>query len=120
MTEHDCLFCKIVSGDVPATVVRDSARTLAFRDINPQAPTHVLVIPKDHHATVAELAATDGELLAEITREAHEVAVADGVAESGYRLVFNTGPGAGRPCSTSTPMCSGGGASTGHPGDFRW
>ena len=96
MTEHDCLFCKIVSGDVPATVVRESARTLAFRDINPQAPTHVLVIPKEHHATAAELAAEDGDLLAEIVREAHEVAVGDGVAESGYRVVFNTGPGAGQ------------------------
>jgi histidine triad (HIT) family protein len=96
VTEHDCLFCKIVSGDVPATVVRESARTLAFRDINPQAPTHVLVIPKEHHATAAELAAEDGDLLAEIVREAHEVAVGDGVAESGYRVVFNTGPGAGQ------------------------
>ena len=96
MTEHDCLFCKIVSGDVPATVVRESARTLAFRDINPQAPTHVLVVPKEHHATAAELAAVDADLLAEIVREAHEVALGDGVAESGYRVVFNTGPGAGQ------------------------
>jgi histidine triad (HIT) family protein len=90
------LFCKIVSGDVPATVVRESARTLAFRDINPQAPTHVLVIPKDHHATVSDLAAADGGLLAEIVREAHAVAVGDGVADTGYRVVFNTGPGAGQ------------------------
>jgi histidine triad (HIT) family protein len=99
VTEHDCLFCKIVSGDVPATVVRETDRTLAFRDINPQAPTHVLVISKDHHPTVAELAASDGDLLAEIVREAHEVAVGDGVAESGYRVVFNTGPGAGQTVS---------------------
>jgi histidine triad (HIT) family protein len=96
VTQHDCLFCKIVSGDVPATVVRESDRTLAFRDINPQAPTHVLVIPKAHYATAAELASADGDLLAEIVREAHEVAVGDGVAESGYRVVFNTGPGAGQ------------------------
>lgn len=96
MTEQDCLFCKIVAGDVPATVVRDSPRTLAFRDINPQAPTHVLVIPKQHHPTVAALATADGDLLAEVLREAHEVAVAEGIDESGYRVVFNTGPGAGQ------------------------
>ncbi|MBX6768860.1 MAG: histidine triad nucleotide-binding protein [Actinomadura rubrobrunea] len=92
----DCLFCKIVSGEVPAKVVRESARTLAFRDINPQAPTHVLVIPREHHATVAELAAADADLLAEVLREAHQVAVDEGIAESGYRLVFNTGPQAGQ------------------------
>ncbi len=96
MTEQDCLFCKIVSGDVPATVVRESARTLAFRDINPQAPTHVLVIPKEHHANAAALAEYDGGLLAELISEAHHVAADDGVADSGYRVVFNTGPGAGQ------------------------
>jgi histidine triad (HIT) family protein len=96
VTEQDCLFCKIVSGDVPATVVRESARTLAFRDINPQAPTHVLVIPKEHHRTAAALAETDSGLLAEIMREAHQVAAGDGVADTGYRVVFNTGPGAGQ------------------------
>jgi len=92
----DCLFCKIVTGDVPAKIVREGARTLAFRDINPQAPTHVLVIPKDHHVSVAELAAADPELLAEMLREAHEVAVTDGIADTGYRVVFNTGPQAGQ------------------------
>jgi histidine triad (HIT) family protein len=96
VTEQDCLFCKIVSGDVPATVVRESDRTLAFRDINPQAPTHVLVIPKEHHPDAAELAVADADLLAEIVREAHEVAAGDGVADTGYRVVFNTGPGAGQ------------------------
>jgi histidine triad (HIT) family protein len=92
----DCLFCKIVTGDVPAMVVRESERVLAFRDINPQAPTHVLVIPKEHHVNVAELAAADPELLAEMMREAHQVAVAEGIAENGYRVVFNTGPQAGQ------------------------
>jgi histidine triad (HIT) family protein len=96
LTEQDCLFCKIVSGEVPATVVRESDRTIAFRDINPQAPTHVLVIPRDHHPTAAALAAADAELLAEVVRAAHEVAVAEGVDETGYRVVFNTGPGAGQ------------------------
>jgi histidine triad (HIT) family protein len=92
----DCLFCKIVTGDVPAKIVREGERTLAFRDINPQAPTHVLVIPKAHHVNVAELAGADPELLAEILRDAHEVAVAEGIAETGYRVVFNTGPQAGQ------------------------
>ncbi|GLZ11044.1 histidine triad nucleotide-binding protein [Actinomadura sp. NBRC 104425] len=92
----DCLFCKIVSGDVPAKVVRETARTVAFRDINPQAPTHVLVIPRDHHQNVAELAAADADLAAEVLREAHQVAVDEGVAEAGYRVVFNTGPQAGQ------------------------
>jgi histidine triad (HIT) family protein len=96
VSEPDCLFCKIVSGDVPATVVRETERTLAFRDINPQAPTHVLVVPKEHHPTAAALAAVDGDLLAEIVREAHQVAVDESVAETGYRTVFNTGPGAGQ------------------------
>jgi histidine triad (HIT) family protein len=92
----DCLFCKIVSGDVPAKIVRESAGTVAFRDINPQAPTHVLVIPRDHHPTAGELAAADAGLLAEVVREAHQVAVDEGVAEAGYRLVFNTGAQAGQ------------------------
>ncbi|TDC70366.1 histidine triad nucleotide-binding protein [Actinomadura sp. GC306] len=91
----DCLFCKIVSGDVPAKVVRESAGTVAFRDINPQAPTHVLVIPRAHHANVGDLAA-DAELLAEVVREAHQVAVDEGIADTGYRLVFNTGAQAGQ------------------------
>jgi histidine triad (HIT) family protein len=91
----DCLFCGIASGDVPATIVLESPRTLAFRDINPQAPTHVLVIPKEHHRDLATLAA-DESLLAEVAMQAHEVALADGIADSGYRVVFNTGGHAGQ------------------------
>jgi histidine triad (HIT) family protein len=86
----DCLFCGITSGEVPATIVLESARTLAFRDINPQAPIHVLVIPKEHHANLATLA-SDASLLAEVAAQAHEVAQAEGVADTGYRVVFNTG-----------------------------
>ena len=88
---EDCLFCKIIGGEVPATVVLETSRTLAFRDINPQAPTHVLVIPREHYADAAALAEADAGLLDEVVRTAHEVAVADGVAEGGYRIVFNTG-----------------------------
>jgi histidine triad (HIT) family protein len=93
---EDCLFCKIARGDVTAKEVLRDEHVVAFHDLNPQAPTHVLVIPKEHHPTAAELAASDGDLLAEIVREAHQVAVDDDVADTGYRVVFNTGPGAGQ------------------------
>ena len=89
MAESDCLFCKIANGDVPASVVRESARTIAFRDINPQAPTHVLVITKDHWFSVGELANGDPDLLAEMLREAVAVAADEGLP--GHRIVFNTG-----------------------------
>ncbi len=95
-TASDCLFCKVVAGQIPATVVRESPRTLAFRDINPQAPTHVLVIPKEHHVSAAALAAADPELMAALLAEAGQVAADEGVAADGYRIVFNTGPRAGQ------------------------
>ncbi|GGW27957.1 histidine triad nucleotide-binding protein [Streptomyces xantholiticus] len=94
--QADCLFCKIVAGEVPATVVRETETTLAFRDINPQAPTHVLVIPKAHYADAAALAAGAPQLAADMLREAGEVAADDKTAESGYRIVLNTGSGAGQ------------------------
>jgi histidine triad (HIT) family protein len=92
----ECLFCSIVNGKVPSDWVLESPRTIAFRDINPQAPVHVLVVPKEHHADLAALAAAGGGLLDEVAAQAHEVAVVTGVAESGYRVVFNTGPQAGQ------------------------
>jgi len=92
----DCLFCKIVTGDVPAVRVAESSRTLAFRDINPQAPTHVLVVPKDHHPDLAALARSDAGLLAEMADQAHQVAKAEGIDGRGYRVVFNTGAEAGQ------------------------
>lgn len=92
----DCLFCKIVAKEIPAEVVLETDRTLAFRDINPQAPTHVLVIPKEHHADAAALAQADQGLADEVLKTAHDVAVQEGVSGDGYRIVFNTGPGAGQ------------------------
>ena len=92
----DCLFCKIVTGDIPAQLVAESGGTIAFRDINPQAPTHVLVIPRDHYPSLAALAAADGALLAELAAQAHQVAEAEGIAPGGYRVVFNTGARAGQ------------------------
>jgi histidine triad (HIT) family protein len=93
--EDGCLFCGIVAGDVPAEVVKIGQRVIAFRDVNPQAPLHVLVIPRDHHRDVPELAATDPEALAEIV----EVAASLAAGESGsgaFRLVFNTGRESGQ------------------------
>ena len=90
----DCLFCRMVAGEIPPDVVRETDRTLAFRDINPQAPTHVLIIPRDHYPDMASAGAAGIGLLDEIAREAGEIARAEGIADSGYRMVFNTGPGA--------------------------
>lgn len=90
----DCIFCKIVAGEIPGDVVHTTERTVAFRDLNPQAPTHVLVVPREHHANAAELAAADPVASAELVTTAAAVAAAEGYDD--YRLVFNTGPGAGQ------------------------
>ena len=87
----DCLFCGIAAGQIPATIVLEGKRTIAFRDINPQAPTHVLVVTRDHYPDAAALAAAGGGLLDELVGTAREVAVAEGIEPTGYRLVFNTG-----------------------------
>ena len=92
----ECLFCAIVAGEIPATTVLETDRILAFRDINPQAPTHILVIPKVHYPDVATLAAADTSLLGEVIDAAEQVAAAEGVAGPGYRIVFNTGVQAGQ------------------------
>ena len=92
----DCLFCKIATGEIAATRVLETERALAFRDINPQAPIHVLVIPKSHYPDLMGLAAAGDGLLAEVVTQAHEVAVSEGIAETGYRVVFNTGSQAGQ------------------------
>ena len=91
----ECLFCRIVAGEIPATVVLDSERVLAFRDINPQAPVHVVVIPKDHHRDVAELTATDPALAGVLLGTAVEVATQEGLGD-GYRVVLNTGADGGQ------------------------
>lgn len=91
---EECLFCRIVEGEVPADVVRRTERVLAFRDVDPKAPTHVLVIPLAHHADVGALAREDGELLVDLGRVAAEVGEAE--SPGGWRLVFNTGAQAGQ------------------------
>lgn len=91
----DCLFCKIVAGDIPSTKVHESERSLAFRDLNPQASTHVLVIPKEHVSHAGELTAVHGPLLGDLFETATRVAEQEGVADDGYRLVFNVGEASG-------------------------
>jgi histidine triad (HIT) family protein len=94
MGDPDCLFCKIVAGDVPADIVAESDTALAFRDISPQAPTHVLVIPREHYPNVAAVAAASDVEVADLFRLAAEVAGEEGIAQAGYRMVANTGAAA--------------------------
>ena len=94
MTDPDCLFCKIAAGEIPGDIVHTTERTVAFRDLNAQAPTHVLIVPKDHYANAAELAAGDPVASAELLTTAAAVATAEGYDD--YRLVFNTGPSSGQ------------------------
>jgi histidine triad (HIT) family protein len=93
-TDEDCLFCRIVAGDVPAEIVRIGERVVAFRDVNPQASLHVLVVPREHHADVAALAAADPQALAELVEVGRSLAASEG--DGSYRLVFNSGAGAGQ------------------------
>ena len=91
----DCLFCRIVAKEIPATVVAETDRTLAFRDVSPVAPTHVLVVPREHHADVAALADADPSYLAEVFTTAVAVARSEGLT-GGFRLVANTGDDGGQ------------------------
>ena len=93
--ETDCLFCKILAGDIPADAVLETDGTFAFRDINPTAPTHVLVIPRRHIENASTVAAGDGDVLAEMLATARQVAEAEGILDRGYRLVFNVGRDSG-------------------------
>ncbi len=88
----DCLFCKIVAGEIPADIVAETEHTVAFRDVNPQAPTHVLVIPRRHEPDIAALAAAAPLEAAELLTQTRAVAATDG--HDDYRLVFNNGAGA--------------------------
>ena len=92
--DPDCLFCKIVGGEIKADMVHETRTTVAFRDIEPQAPTHVLVIPRAHHANAAALAAAEPQVLVDLVDAAAAVAKAEGIDDDGYRLVLNTGASA--------------------------
>ena len=84
----DCIFCKIVAGEIPATLVRRTDRLVAFRDVSPQAPVHVLVIPTEHLASLADV--QDGRLLGEMLLLARDIARDEKIADDGYRVVLNT------------------------------
>ena len=92
----DCLFCRIVAGEIPADVVHQDERAVAFRDINPQAPVHVLVIPRAHLESLDEATLKEEALLGHLLRVAARVANDQGLSEGGYRTVINTGAGAGQ------------------------
>jgi histidine triad (HIT) family protein len=92
----DCLFCRIASGEIPADIVVEDELVVAFRDISPKAPTHVLLIPREHITSAAELRDEHGPLLGRLFATAAQVARDDGVVESGFRLVSNAGSGAGQ------------------------
>ena len=92
----DCLFCKILKGQIPASIVYEDERLIAFKDINPQAPLHALIVPKRHIASLNELTAEDDELVGEMVRRAAALANQHGYAERGFRTVFNTNAEAGQ------------------------
>jgi histidine triad (HIT) family protein len=92
----DCIFCKIASGDIPGDIVYQDDDVLAFRDLNPQAPTHILVIPRKHIATTNDIQPEDAELVGKMYLAAKQVAKDEGIAEPGYRTVLNCNAGAGQ------------------------
>lgn len=92
----DCLFCKIAAGDIPADIVYESDTALAFRDINPQAPTHVLIIPRTHVSTINDIDEQHEALVGNLFRAAKEIAASEGLSDDGYRVVMNCNQAAGQ------------------------
>jgi len=92
----DCLFCKIVKREIPGSIVYEDDRVLAFNDVNPQAPTHVLLVPKRHIASLDDLTPGDDQIVGELARRAAAIARDRGIAAGGYRTVFNTNRDAGQ------------------------
>jgi histidine triad (HIT) family protein len=96
MSDDSCLFCKIIAGEIPGDFVHQDERCVVIRDINPQAPVHVLVVPKEHLESLDDAAQKDEQLLGHLLRVSARVANEQGHGESGYRTVINTGAGAGQ------------------------
>ncbi len=96
MNSPDCLFCKILAGDIPADKVYESDEAIAFRDINPQAPTHVLIIPREHIATINDLQAGQEAIVGNLYLVAKKIAADEGIADDGYRVVMNYNEAAGQ------------------------
>ncbi len=93
---EDCLFCKIIRGEIPSEILLDTEQVCAFSDINPQTPVHIIIVPKKHVAGVDELDADSREVVGDLVLAANRLAREKGIAESGYRLVLNCGPDAGQ------------------------
>jgi histidine triad (HIT) family protein len=96
MSEPSCLFCRIVAKEIPAELTHEDDRAIVIRDLNPQAPTHLLVIPREHIESLDDAAQKDEALLGHLLRVAARVANAEGLADDGYRAVINNGAGAGQ------------------------
>jgi len=96
MSEQSCIFCQVVAGEISADIIYQDDRAVAFRDINPQARVHALVIPREHLDSLDDAAGSDEPMLGHLLRVAARVANEEGLAESGYRTVINTGAGAGQ------------------------
>ncbi len=96
MAKADCLFCKIISGDIRADIVLETDSVIAFRDINPQAPTHVLIIPRQHTATINDLDDAGAAAIGDLFLAAKQIAASEGLADDGYRVVMNCNEGAGQ------------------------
>ncbi|MFP5429920.1 MAG: histidine triad nucleotide-binding protein [Gammaproteobacteria bacterium] len=92
----DCIFCKIAAGEIPARIAFENERLVAFHDLFPQAPTHLLIIPKQHYATLNDVPASDSAVLGEMVSTATQLARELGVADSGYRVVMNCNPDGGQ------------------------
>jgi histidine triad (HIT) family protein len=92
----DCLFCRIIAGEIPGAIVHSDERIVAFKDVNPQAPMHVLIVPRRHVATLNDLSVEDDALVGEMTRVAAALARTNGHADGGYRTVFNCNANAGQ------------------------
>ncbi|HVC37210.1 MAG TPA: histidine triad nucleotide-binding protein [Gammaproteobacteria bacterium] len=93
---NECLFCKMVGGEIKPDTVMENANLIAFRDINPQAPTHILVVPRKHISTLNDLMPADAGIIAEMVLAARAIAKREGIAASGYRLVMNCNKGGGQ------------------------
>lgn len=92
----DCIFCRIISGEIKSEILYQDDEVIAMRDINPQAPTHILIVPKAHIPSLAQISADHEVLMGHIVHVAAELARSEGIATSGYRLVINSGPDSGQ------------------------
>jgi histidine triad (HIT) family protein len=96
MNNPECIFCKIATGDIDADIIYQTDHVIGFRDVNPQAPTHVLIIPRHHISTINDITESDADLIGRLFVAAKEIAAVEGFSEPGYRVVMNCNAGAGQ------------------------